>query len=191
MLDGARDAERDIEVGSHRLAGLPDLLLIRPPARVGDRARCADRAAQRVCQVFHQMPVLGTLDASPAGDDSVRLGDVQLPGLRGLDAHDFRARGDVARIDRLDAGLGGLGRFRGEDIGARCRDLESCISAIDLGARLAGVDGPGADQPIPLEPQIHQVGDHRDAPPGARDGAPRRSGLPLMEAHDPRLTLRC
>src|SRR5258706_8066290 len=34
MLDRTRDAERDVEVRCHRLAGLPDLLLIRAPAGV-------------------------------------------------------------------------------------------------------------------------------------------------------------
>src|SRR5439155_2624739 len=38
VLDRAGDPERDIEVGSHRLPGLPDLFLVRAPSRVASSA---------------------------------------------------------------------------------------------------------------------------------------------------------
>src|SRR4051812_49783948 len=42
VLDGARDADGDVQVGAHDAARLADLVAVRPPAVVGHRARCAD-----------------------------------------------------------------------------------------------------------------------------------------------------
>src|SRR5262249_27486559 len=48
VLHRSRDADGDIELRAHRLAGLTHLVAVRPPARVHDRARRADGGAQRI-----------------------------------------------------------------------------------------------------------------------------------------------
>src|SRR6266513_5561777 len=43
MLDSAGDPNRDVKLWAHESSGLADLITVRPPAVVGDRARRADR----------------------------------------------------------------------------------------------------------------------------------------------------
>ena len=52
------DADRQVELRRHRLAGLAHLELVRVPAGVGGGARRADRRAQRVGQLLDQREVL-------------------------------------------------------------------------------------------------------------------------------------
>src|SRR5438132_4582626 len=47
MLDGAGDAEGDVELGRHRLTRAPDLPLHRQPAVVADRTRCRELRVHR------------------------------------------------------------------------------------------------------------------------------------------------
>ena len=46
VLDGAADAEREVELGLDDLAGLPDLLAVRDPAGIDRRAGRPDRATE-------------------------------------------------------------------------------------------------------------------------------------------------
>src|SRR5439155_19638758 len=66
VLDRARDAESDVTVWRHRLPGLPDLLLVRPPSGVRDGARCAHGAAEGIGELLDEMPVLGAFEAPAA-----------------------------------------------------------------------------------------------------------------------------
>ena len=60
VLDGAGDAERDVELRRHGLAGAADLALHRQPAVVADRPRRGELGAQRLGQL------LGDRRCSPA-----------------------------------------------------------------------------------------------------------------------------
>ncbi len=48
MLDGAGDADGDVELGRHHLAGLADLLVVRRVAGIDRGARGADGGAELV-----------------------------------------------------------------------------------------------------------------------------------------------
>ena len=72
----------DVERRRDDLAGLADLVLVVDPAGVHDRARRAERRAEGLLEVADHGPVLGPLDAAAAGDDDVRLGDVELLATR-------------------------------------------------------------------------------------------------------------
>src|SRR6185295_16157454 len=70
MLDRTRNADRDVEVRRHDLAGLPDLPVVRRVARVHGGARGADRRADLVgdrLDVFGE--VLARLHRAAARDD--------------------------------------------------------------------------------------------------------------------------
>src|SRR5581483_11488071 len=54
VLDSAGDAERDIELRRDRLTRLADLSRVRIPARVDNRARRADGAAERARELFRE-----------------------------------------------------------------------------------------------------------------------------------------
>ncbi len=89
VLDRAADAEREIELWLHDLAGLADLLAVRDPARVDGRPRRPDRAAQRGGQVLEQREARRSADPATTGDDDPRIVD-----------RDRRALGDDAIDDR-------------------------------------------------------------------------------------------
>src|SRR5690349_11847171 len=69
VLDRPGDAERHVELRRHRLAGLPDLELVRVEAGVDGRPRGADRAAEQVGELLDELEVVGAADAPAAGDD--------------------------------------------------------------------------------------------------------------------------
>src|SRR5207248_9448937 len=75
VLDGAGDAESDVELRRHGLAGLTDLRRIRVPARVDDRAGRADRAAEGLRELLRKREVLGRAEAATAGDDDLGVLD--------------------------------------------------------------------------------------------------------------------
>ena len=54
VLDRARNADRDIDVGGDDLAGLADLIIVRRIARIDRGARCADRGAELVGERIEQ-----------------------------------------------------------------------------------------------------------------------------------------
>src|SRR5580698_1478221 len=56
MLDGAGNADRDIEVGRHDFAGLTDLPVVRRVTRIDRSARRADRGAELV---RHRLYIFG------------------------------------------------------------------------------------------------------------------------------------
>src|SRR6202795_890948 len=61
VLDGARDAEAQVELGRDRAAGLADLEAMRPPARVHRGARGADRRAHHLGKLLEDDEVLRAL----------------------------------------------------------------------------------------------------------------------------------
>src|SRR5436305_8688332 len=68
MLDRAGDADGDIEVGRHHLAGLADLVVVRHVARVDRRAAGAETGPHRVGELLEQLEVLAAGQAAAAGD---------------------------------------------------------------------------------------------------------------------------
>jgi hypothetical protein len=109
VLDRAADSGRDVKLGGDGRAGLPDLELVRVPARVHDRARRADRRPERIGQVLDDAEPVGRAGAPAAGDDDLRLGEVGAGALLGGEA-----LGDLGRLGRLGRVGGGEGdRFNG------------------------------------------------------------------------------
>ena len=65
VLDRAGDPDRHIELRGDGLAGLPDLELVRVPARVGDRAGRTDGRAERVRQLLDDLEARFAAGAAP------------------------------------------------------------------------------------------------------------------------------
>jgi hypothetical protein len=70
----APDADRDVELRADRLARLPDLVAVRPPAGIDHRARRTDGAADRVGQRLDEREVLGGLEPAATAHDDLGLG---------------------------------------------------------------------------------------------------------------------
>src|SRR6185437_5396394 len=90
MLNGAGDADRDVEIGSHDLAGLADLIVVRHEARIDRRARRADRGVQLVRDLVEHVEIVARLHAAAAGDYDLRRGEFGTLRLRQLFADEFR-----------------------------------------------------------------------------------------------------
>ena len=115
VLDGAGDAECDVQLRGDRLAGLPDLELVRVEAGVDGRAGRADGAAEQVGELLDQLEVVGAADAAAAGDDDRGLGQLGAGALRlDLALDDL---GQLVRVGERDLDLldrrGGRRRGRG------------------------------------------------------------------------------
>ena len=97
MLDGAGDADGDVEVGRHDLAGLADLVVVGHVAGIDRGARGADGGAELVGDRLDACcEVLADLHAAAAGDDDLGRGQLRPVGLRQLLADEGRE----ARIGR-------------------------------------------------------------------------------------------
>src|SRR6202049_4761210 len=100
VLDRSGDAQRDVQLRRHGLAGLAHLELARVVAGVDRGTRRADGGAKRVGQFLDHAEVFGAADAAAAGDDNGRLGELgAVAGHRGL------TRRDLRRIFRLGGTL--------------------------------------------------------------------------------------
>jgi hypothetical protein len=72
VLDGARDADRDVELRRDDLAGLADLVVVGHEAGIDRGARGAQRGAELVGQRLEQLVVvLAAAHAATAGDDDL------------------------------------------------------------------------------------------------------------------------
>src|SRR6185295_4636512 len=77
MLDRARDADRDVELRRHHLAGLPDLPVVRRVAGVDCGARGADRGTELVgdrLDIFGE--IVAALHGATARDDDLGGGEL-------------------------------------------------------------------------------------------------------------------
>ena len=134
VLDGAGDADGDVELGLDGLAGLADLLGVGAPAGVDDGASGSDGGTELVGEGFDVLgEAFGAADAAAAGDDDVgfREGDAgaALGGLAG----DLEARGGEIEVDVELFGGFGAWCCRVEDAGL---DGDDCDGA-------GGFDGFG------------------------------------------------
>src|SRR5690606_34948379 len=140
VLDGARDADGDVEGRGHDLAGLADLIVVGGVARVDRRARGADGGAQLVGQRVHDgVELFGRAQGAAARDDD--LGGAQFGAVR-LD-HLFRDEGGLGRFAGGDALDRGRAAFSGggEGRGAHGDDLLG-VGRLDRLQRVARVDRP-------------------------------------------------
>ena len=93
VLDGAADAEREIELGRDGLAGAADLAVHGEPAFVADGARGADFAAHELREFFGEGNIFRRFDAAADGNEDGRLREVD--GLLGF----------AEKVERLGADL--------------------------------------------------------------------------------------
>src|SRR4030095_8390165 len=77
MLDRPGNADGDVKVGGHDLAGLPDLIVVGYVARIDGRARGSDRRVELVRERIEQLEVLGVAEATTAGDDDARTRELR------------------------------------------------------------------------------------------------------------------
>src|SRR4051812_23130363 len=78
VLDGARDARRQVQLRRDGLARLADLRGVGVPAGVDHRAGGRDGAAERVGEVLAELEALGLAQAAAAGDQDVGVLDVDV-----------------------------------------------------------------------------------------------------------------
>ena len=135
MLDGARDADCDVEIRRDDLAGLADLQVVRGIAGIDRGARGADGGIE-LLREGHQQRVEFLLAAESAatGDDDLGRAELGAIGLLRLFGDDARQRGSPKPArDDLDA----VERRRREGRGADGDDLlasDDCTVSIALPA---------------------------------------------------------
>ena len=154
MLDRARDAQRDVQLRRHGLAGLTDLELARVVARVDSGTRGADSGTERVGELLDDGELLGASDATTTGDDDRCLGelrtvatDVRLD-LGDLHATLLRRNLDVDALARssLRCGLdatGAHGEDRGVALGLRVDGERTTEDRVDADSAFLDVDDVG------------------------------------------------
>ena len=97
VLNGARDAERDIQLGRDGLARAANLALHRQPAVVADRPRRGELGAKRLGELLGDRDVLLRLDAAAHRDDA--LGLRQIDGLLGFLERRFGLLAQLRLVD--------------------------------------------------------------------------------------------
>ena len=90
VLRRSADPARDVEVGRHLRPGLADLIRVRTPARARDDARATDSTVEQRRELLDDREPFGRADATPAGDDDLRVGERDLAAGVGRDALDHR-----------------------------------------------------------------------------------------------------
>src|SRR6266571_448118 len=160
MLDRPGDPNRDVERGAHGLPRLPHLIGVRPPPRIHDRARRADRglAPKRARELLEHLEVGRLLEAAAARDDHLRLRDVERTRRRGFDlSYDHAACGD-GDGDRLRGTR--LRALHGrEDVGPQ-REHSGLRRNLYLEQRLARIDRPRYDHADAIPCEIGEISCH-------------------------------
>ena len=122
MLDRAGDADGDVEVGRHHLAGLADLVVVGHIAGIDRGAAGAQPGAELVGQGLEHLEVLAARQAAAAGDDDLGAGEFGTLALGEFGADIGREAAGPGAVDLLDrrgtAGDGRLevGRADGDDL---------------------------------------------------------------------------
>src|SRR6202045_2827551 len=141
MLDRAGNADRDIELRRHHLAGLADLPVVRRIAGIDRGARGADAGAQLVGQrldIFDE--ILAALHGAAAGDDDLGGGQFGAVALGKLLADEAGEPG-IGRGRRVLDRRAGAGAGRLERRGSPRNDLLGVLRFHGLD-RVAGIDRP-------------------------------------------------
>src|SRR5918993_1748888 len=140
MLDRAGDADGDIEVGRHHLAGLADLVVVGHVTRVDRSAAGAETCAELVGQRLEHLEVLAARQAAAARDDDLGAGELGPLALGELGAD---VRGKPARAgaaDLLDQrGAAGGGRL---EVGGADGDDLDLVGGLHGRHGIAGIDRP-------------------------------------------------
>src|SRR5882724_9515082 len=140
MLDRAGDADGDIEVGRHHLAGLADLVVVRHVAGIDRGTAGPQTRAERVGELLEDLEVLAAGEATAARDDDLGAGELRPLALGELGADiGSKALGALAAdlLDRSGTAAGRrleVGRTDGDDL-----DL---VGRLHGRHGVAGVDGP-------------------------------------------------
>src|SRR5258705_3788435 len=180
MLDRARDAEAQVELGRDGPAGLSDLEPVRPPAGVDGGAGRAHRGADHTPQLLEDHVILGPLHPTAARDDRLRFGQLGEPRRDFLaPLYELHLGGGGHHRGTLDRrGLSGL-RFGGtEHVGPERRDPRR-LRPRHLREKLARVDRARRDERVALEREADRIGGEAHAEPR---GEPRHK-LALATRH--------
>ena len=140
MLDGTRDAHRNVELRRDNLAGLPDLIVVRHIARIHRCTRSTQRSAELVGQRFKQLLVgFAAAHAATTGDDNLGRAEFGTFGLGQLALDQRGATRAATRVDVFHCGAatGGGNRFKG--CGTHGDDLDG-ITALHRRQHAAGVN---------------------------------------------------
>src|SRR5262249_19136409 len=127
MLDGARDADGNVQLRRDDLAGLADLIVVGNEAGIDRRAGGADRGAELAGDAFDEMETLGRLHAAAAGDDDAGAGELRPLRLRELGPDEFGEAGARRTARTLDRGAAAFGRRRGKAGGADGDDFHRIL----------------------------------------------------------------
>src|SRR5262245_43290321 len=140
VLDGARDADRDVELRRHHFSGLADLPVVGRIAGIDRGARGTDRRAQLIghrldvfCEIFP------ALHGAAAGNDHFRRGEFGAVRLRQFLADEGRDAGIGRSRDRLDRRRAAALRRRLKGRGPHRDDFFGIARAHRL-HRIAGID---------------------------------------------------
>src|SRR5687768_11416847 len=81
VLDFARDADRYVKLGAHRLARLAYLVGVWYPAHINHSTSGTNSTIQALGKLMHQAELLGAAQAAAACDNCLRTGEVGHPTL--------------------------------------------------------------------------------------------------------------
>src|SRR5690606_33438962 len=104
VLNGAGDADRDVEVGRHHLTGLADLIVVGREAGIHRGTGGADGSAELVGQLFDQLEVFLAAHAPAAGHHDAGISQLRTVGLGQLLLDEAHLGISSRRSDLLDAG---------------------------------------------------------------------------------------
>src|SRR6478735_3177396 len=124
VLRRTGDAGGDVDGRLDDLAGLADLVAVRNPTGVDDRARCTRGALQGLGELFDQLELGGLAESTATGNDHGRFVELRTRMLLDVHGGDGRATGrtEVARRGRHDLARGAGATFGDEALRAECRE---------------------------------------------------------------------
>ena len=194
VLDGARDASGDVELGPHRLAGLPHLPLGIHPAGLHAGARRTNLAAKHTGQFKHQLEVLRVLQALAPADDDIGIRQVDLVAV-GV-CNEVQQLCDDLRLDHAQGVVGDLARAAGirfghqHDAGAHGGHLRAVGQRHDGAVQRAAKGRPCGGQRFGyrVDAQLgaisrqpgQQRGGHRARQIATHRGGPQQQNLGLV-----------
>src|SRR6185437_1226809 len=114
MLNGAVDADGDIELGRHDLAGLPNLVVVGDEAGIDGGARGTHRGAELVGHAFEDLEIVARLHAAAARDDDARARQLWPLRFRELGADIARETARSRAGNGLDRGTAAFARGGGK-----------------------------------------------------------------------------
>src|SRR5690606_8585731 len=139
VLDGAGDADCDVQVRRDDLAGLPDLVFVGHIAGVDRGARGADRRVEHVGQLLDDLEVLAAAHAAAARDHDARRGQLRPLAAAHLASDEAGDARRVDRLDPLDTGAAAFLRRGVERRGAHGENFQ-LVAGLHRRERVAGVD---------------------------------------------------